>query len=214
MSAAWSTGYLPTAPAAAVPRPAATPATRPATTSATPAPVPACCSWPFRSEGTRSVRAAMAMPRSRVSSASAGPPGTSSTISAAPRRSTTSWTTCWKTVIGKRCAHQRVQPCVCGSTQQQHHQRREHDQHVQEREAHQHLEDQQERHHGVRDRDDDERDPLLRDVRLLVAGQADLADGGGEGVVDLDEDARELEREVHGEGGEDDAGGAAPSPPW
>ncbi len=64
-----------------------------------------------------SVSHATAIPSISVSSAFETLPGVSSTISAAPRRSTATCTACWKTVIPKRCAHQRVHPWVWGSTQ-------------------------------------------------------------------------------------------------
>ena len=95
---------------------------------------------------------AEAGPRSSGRRAFAVLPGTSSTISAEPKRRTSSWIACWKTVIGKRSAHQRVQPCVWDSTQSS-------------------------TISGVHESDDDERDPLLRSARPLVTREADLAGG-------------------------------------
>ena len=109
-------------------------------------------------------------------------------------------------MIGKRCAHQRVQPCVCGSTQSS---TISGESTIRTSRSASRISIWKTSSSAITAyaiETTTSAIPLLRDVRLLVAGQADLADGGGEGVVDLDEDAREREREVHGEGGEDDAG--------
>ena len=81
----------------------------------------------------------------------------------------------------------------------------EDDEHRQQGEAHQHLEDQEDRHDAVGDGGEDERQAFLRGCRLVVSGEADVADAGGEGVVDVDQHPRELERQVGGERCEDDA---------
>ena len=103
-------------------RGAATARRRPTRPAALPAPgsarwrCPRGAPGPCRSDGTFRVSQHTAMPSSSVSRAFDRLPGVSSTISAEPSRRTIIWTACWKTVIGKRFAHQRAQPWVWGST--------------------------------------------------------------------------------------------------